>query len=150
MVATIFPGAPDRGLMAKKLPNYGKDTGMLRISLAAAVTVLAAGFTGCTHCDTCDDFPVPCVGHNTGVPVGPGQSYTMNVGPEQSTIVSAPASPAGAAANSAPVPPTSSGPFKPPVASSSGGTASPSLEPLPRSSDVTPPPPASLGSAKAN
>ena len=120
---------------------------MLRISLAAAVAILAAGFTGCTHCDTCDDFPVPCVGHNTGVPFAPAGSYTMNVGPTESTIVSAPAAPAGATANTAPAPPTTAGPFKPPVASNAGAT---NLDPLPPGGDVTPPPPASLGSAKAN
>lgn len=38
---------------------------MLRISLllvAVALTVSA----GCTHCDTADDFPIPCVGGNCG------------------------------------------------------------------------------------
>jgi hypothetical protein len=31
---------------------------------AAAIGAMAA--TGCAHCDTCDDFPAPCVGANCG------------------------------------------------------------------------------------
>jgi hypothetical protein len=118
---------------------------MLRFSLLLAVTLLAAGSTGCTHCDTCDDFPVPCVGHNTGVAFAPGASYTVNVGGPQSSIVSNPAP--GTVVSDAPAPPTNSGPFKPAATASA---AAPSLEPLPRGGDVTPPPPASVGSAKAN
>ncbi|MDR3632598.1 MAG: hypothetical protein P4L84_02110 [Isosphaeraceae bacterium] len=122
---------------------------MLRFSLLVAVTLLAAGVTGCTHCDTCDDFPVPCVGHNTGVPVASAESYTLNVGGPQSTIVTNPTAPAPTV-SSTPAPPTGPGPFQPPVAANAGNATAPSLEPLPRGSDVTPPAPASVGSAKAN
>lgn len=118
---------------------------MLRFSLLAAGALLAAGVTGCTHCDTCDDFPVPCVGHNTGVPMASAESYSVSVGGDKSTIVSNPAS----STSSTPAPSTSSGPFKPPVSASASNTSAPALEPLPHA-DVTPPPPASLGSAKAN
>jgi len=38
---------------------------MSRISLLMAVAV-AAGVVGCAQCDTCDDFPAPCVGPNCG------------------------------------------------------------------------------------
>ncbi len=38
---------------------------MLRISLLAAIGVMAAA-AGCAQCDTCDDFPAPCVGPNCG------------------------------------------------------------------------------------
>ena len=122
---------------------------MVRFSLLAAVVLMAAGVTGCTHCDTCDDFPVPCVGHNTGVPFAPGESYTVNVGGPQSTIVTNPSAPAPSV-SSTPVPPTGTGPFKPPVLSSEASGSAPALEPLPRSGDVTPPTPPSVGSAKAN
>jgi len=123
---------------------------MLRFSLLAAVALLAAGFTGCTHCDTCDDFPVPCVGHNTAVPMAPGGSYSVTVGGDQpSSIMSRPASPtAPTAVTGAPAPPAGAGPFRPPVVSSDAVT--PNLDPLPRSGDVTPPAPSSVGSAKAN
>ena len=50
---------------------------MLRLSLLLVAVALAAGSVGCTHCDTCDDFPIPCVGSNcgpiSGQPIG---SYT--------------------------------------------------------------------------
>lgn len=32
--------------------------------LLAAATTLA--LAGCAHCDTCDDFPIPCQGGNCG------------------------------------------------------------------------------------
>ena len=38
---------------------------MLRISLLVAIGVMASA-VGCAQCDTCDDFPAPCVGPNCG------------------------------------------------------------------------------------
>ncbi len=38
---------------------------MLRISLLVAIGAMASAF-GCAQCDTCDDFPAPCVGPNCG------------------------------------------------------------------------------------
>ncbi len=44
---------------------------MSRMNLLMAVAV-AAGVVGCAQCDTCDDFPVPCVGPNCGQGLMPG------------------------------------------------------------------------------
>ena len=44
---------------------------MSRTSLLLAAFSLAVGMTGCTHCDTCDDFPTPCTGPNCGFRGGP-------------------------------------------------------------------------------
>lgn len=41
----------------------------LSATLAAALT---AGFLGCAHCDTCDEFPTPCV---AGQCDGSGEMY---------------------------------------------------------------------------
>ena len=48
---------------------------MLRHSLLLVAGTLAVASAGCTHCDTCDDFPIPCVGPNCGPLSGQG-SYT--------------------------------------------------------------------------
>jgi hypothetical protein len=45
---------------------------MSRIRLLMLI-VAAAGFAGCAVCDTCDDFPVPCVGPNCGQPLNSGE-----------------------------------------------------------------------------
>jgi hypothetical protein len=39
---------------------------MLRLSFLLSAVALFVGSAGCTHCDTCDDFPIPCVGGNCG------------------------------------------------------------------------------------
>ncbi len=77
---------------------------MPRTRLLAIAVVAVAGAIGCAHCDTCDDFPAPCVGGNcngaaTGyamatptmatAPAGaPGMPYT----PPASNAAAAPAS----------------------------------------------------------
>ena len=38
---------------------------MTRFALLV-VGLALAGVTGCAQCDTCDDFPAPCVGPNCG------------------------------------------------------------------------------------
>jgi hypothetical protein len=38
----------------------------LRQWLLLMVVVAATGLAGCAVCDTCDDFPGPCVGPNCG------------------------------------------------------------------------------------
>jgi hypothetical protein len=38
----------------------------LRNTMLGMVVVIAAANAGCAVCDTCDDFPVPCVGANCG------------------------------------------------------------------------------------
>lgn len=43
---------------------------MARWNLLMAAMAVAAGTIGCAHCDTCDDFPTPCVGANcNGAPL---------------------------------------------------------------------------------
>ena len=56
---------------------YGKDTGMMRHSLLLTAIALAIGSAGCTHCDTCDDFPIPNVGGVCGGIAGPGALNPM-------------------------------------------------------------------------
>jgi hypothetical protein len=55
---------------------------MSRICLLMAVAV-AAGVVGCAQCDTCDDFPAPCVGPNCGqlMPGGLPGYFGDNMGP---------------------------------------------------------------------
>ena len=51
---------------------------MGRISLLLVAVALVAGAVGCAHCDTCDDFPTPCVGGDCGyAPSGPPGGYAM-------------------------------------------------------------------------
>jgi hypothetical protein len=52
---------------------------MTRLSAVLMAAGLAAGAVGCAHCDTCDDFPTPCVGPNCGG--GPMGVYAMSSGP---------------------------------------------------------------------
>jgi len=53
---------------------------MFRIHLMVAVAV-AAGVIGCAQCDTCDDFPTPCVGPNCGQAYGvPGDVLAPTMG----------------------------------------------------------------------
>jgi hypothetical protein len=61
---------------------------MSRSSLLLVAAALAAGGSGCAHCDTCDDFPAPCTGPNCGYqgyPIGPeihaGPGVPIPVGP---------------------------------------------------------------------
>ncbi len=63
---------------------FGKDTGMMRHSPLLTAVALAIGSAGCTHCDTCDDFPIPCVGGNCGgvmASPAPTGGYTAVPGP---------------------------------------------------------------------
>lgn len=52
---------------------------MFRKGLPASAVVLFLSIAGCTHCDTCDDFPTPCLGPNCGGTGG--GSYTAPVAP---------------------------------------------------------------------
>lgn len=92
---------------------------MSRTSLLLAAFTLAAGVTGCTHCDTCDDFPTPCTGPNCGFRGGPVGGTVVHTGPP---IVAGPSAPAAAA----PGPPSSS-----PSSSASAPAPAPAPEPTP-------------------
>lgn len=75
-------------------PRHGKDTGMLRLSLLLAAVACTIGTAGCTHCDTCDDFPIPCVGGNCGALTAPGTGTFTGYGQvESSTSTMVPPSP---------------------------------------------------------
>lgn len=70
---------------------------MKRLSLLLAAAAGLLGSSGCTHCDTCATFPIPCVGGNCGGSDGylsaPASGYTgsgMVVGQVSSTVPTAP------------------------------------------------------------
>jgi len=52
---------------------------MTRLNAVLVAAGLAVGAVGCAHCDTCDDFPAPCVGPNCAT--GPMGAYGMASGP---------------------------------------------------------------------
>ncbi len=113
---------------------------MVRFDLPLVAVAVAVSVVGCSHCDTCDKFPVPCVGHNTGAPVGVPAAYA--VPPAGGMPVADP--PPIVSNGSAPVYPTSpppTGAFTPPVSTPNSAVRA---EPLPRG-DNSPPPPTSLG-----
>jgi hypothetical protein len=117
---------------------------MVRFSLPLVAVALAVSVVGCSHCDTCDKFPVPCVGHNTGAPVGAPAAYTVPPAGEMPMV----APPSMVSNGSAPInwtsPPPTTGAFTPPVSTPSSAVPS---GPLPRGGDNSPPPPTSLGDA---
>ena len=83
---------------------------MSRTSLLLAAFTLAAGMTGCTHCDTCDDFPTPCTGPNCGFRGGPVGGTVVHTGPPivagpSAPVEMAPGAPSSTPDSSAPAPP---------------------------------------------
>ena len=83
---------------------------MSRTSLLLAAFTLAAGMTGCTHCDTCDDFPTPCTGPNCGFRGGPVGGTVVHTGPP---IVAGPSAPVETAPGAPSSTPDSSAPSRP-------------------------------------
>ncbi len=63
---------------------------MLRINSLLVAVALAAGAVGCTQCDTCDDFPTPCVGATCGAPTYTQVGYTMTPGSSMPLMGSSP------------------------------------------------------------
>ena len=53
---------------------------MSRLSTMLLAGSLALAGVGCTHCDTCDDFPTPCTGPNCGGMAGYGTYTDVPVG----------------------------------------------------------------------
>ncbi len=89
---------------------------MTRLSTMLLAGSLALVAVGCTHCDTCDDFPTPCVGPNCGGMVGDQGTYTdVPVGgPFTTNTLPPPADPAIEAVPSAkPSTPTAPAPTLP-------------------------------------
>jgi hypothetical protein len=131
---------------------------MLRFKLALLAAALSAGAVGCSQCDTCDDFPTPCIGGNCGPQSHPPTSagdYSM-VAPGQGAPImlpqGAPMPPAPPASTTEPAtpppaagspatPPPAEGPEAMPPAAAAGAISVP-----PASTDVSPPPPDSVGS----
>jgi hypothetical protein len=97
----------------------GKDTLMkLRDGMLWMVVLAASSFVGCAVCDTCDDFPAPCVGPNCGQGGMPGymsgpQAESMPVmgaatpaGPMNDTAGPGPMAPSSPSMPSSTTPPT--------------------------------------------
>jgi hypothetical protein len=103
---------------------------------------LAVGFAGCTHCDTCDDFPVPYFNQTMAYGGGPG-SYIMG---DAAPVVTEPATttaPAPGGSNTtapANANPNPAGP--PPSNTGSPHSSATSLESIPDADPSSPPAPA--------
>ncbi len=92
---------------------------MLRISLLVAIGVMASA-VGCAQCDTCDDFPAPCVGPNCGGNTYAPPGYlapTMDQGAPMQGPASGPAAaaPADDQAPGGPATPATPSPSVPPA-----------------------------------
>ncbi len=83
---------------------------MSRFSALLVAAGLAAGTVGCAQCDTCDDFPAPCIGPNCGVGGAYGGSapanatYSGPAAPATPVMSMPPASPGAANDGAAPIP----------------------------------------------
>jgi hypothetical protein len=110
---------------------------MTRSRMLAVAMGLAVGAVGCAHCDTCDDFPAPCIGGNCGGMGGPMPGMAM--APMTSE-------PAAAPAPSAPAPADQPGPFRVPDSPGGAGesVAPTESETAPEAGD-TPPAAPSVG-----
>lgn len=101
---------------------------MVRFSLLLVAVALAAGTSGCAHCDTCDDFPTPCLDQmaSFGAPAG---AIVVADGTPAPTMLpttsgsTTPAAPSGTGTPATPPPTGGSSPY---------GTGA-SLEPIPGS-----------------
>jgi hypothetical protein len=117
---------------------------MLRFGLVLMAVALTAGALGCTHCDTCDDFPTPCVGFNCGYPGHPAPSGTYTA---PSMGVVGPPAPAEAAPAPAPAPAPSSTGAPAPVPTTEPAITPPAAETIPApGAETSPPAPMSPGS----
>ncbi len=97
-----------------------------------AAAALASIAVGCAHCDTCDDFPLPCSGGNCGVstlPVGPTviTSPVVSAYPAE-TVISQPVD----STAKPPAPTSSTSPFSNQPPGATGGSSNPT-EPAPLS-----------------
>lgn len=128
---------------------------MLRFKFALLAVSLAAGAVGCAQCDTCDDFPAPCVGGRCG-PQAAGHFAMSGVGPHQGQVMlppgapmppgvpaTAPNTPADPASDEV-APPLNSMPT-PAVKPSAPGDSPAALPELPGTGDISPPVPDSAG-----
>ena len=109
---------------------------MSRMNLLLAVAV-AAGVVGCAQCDTCDDFPVPCIGPNCGqlMPGGIPAALDATMGPpvtSAATPLALAARPADDSAGPGPVMPAPTpSPMTPPAATAEPVSPPTPMEPTP-------------------
>jgi hypothetical protein len=92
---------------------------MSRSRCFAVGLLLAVGAVGCAHCDTCDDFPTPCIGGNCGG----GSAFMPGMAMAPTSAEGAPAT--SAPGSTTPAPGSQPGPFSTPTDSDSrtGGAA---------------------------
>jgi hypothetical protein len=112
---------------------------MLRYQFALVAAALAASASGCTQCDTCDDFPLPCAGGSCGEgfapPMPAGSFTTVAPGVPEGVPIGPPGGPFSVSAATRPTPTTAV-------------VAAPSVVPptAPAAPESTPPPPMSVES----
>jgi hypothetical protein len=114
---------------------------MTRISLLLVAVALAAGTSGCTHCDTCDDFPTPCLEQNSGYTPATGAYMGPDAGEIQTSM------PPASAIESIPASKPATAPAPPPAGGASPHGAAATLDPIPDINPASPPaaPAATLG-----
>jgi hypothetical protein len=105
---------------------------MARLTLLLAAVAVMAGTSGCTHCDTCDDFPTPCLDQVAGF--GPaGGTFLAGDGADMPASLPATNTTTTPAPASGPTTPTTA----PPPSGGSPYGAGASLEPIPGSNSRT-------------
>lgn len=121
---------------------------MVRISLSLSAAALAILVSGCTLCDTCDDFPVPCADGNCGVAMtsAPISPFLGSYTPLRPTASVQPAPFEPAAPATAPVPPGMSA--APPLPDEDPNPSSPDAPGVPAPDITTPPAPAATPGAE--
>ncbi len=108
---------------------------MTRLNAALVAAGLAVGAVGCAHCDTCDDFPAPCVGPNCGGQYGvygPGAGPMAADGPM--TAAPAPGASLGPVIDGVGAPPSAPAP-----GGSGAAPGTPAVNPAIESRPATPP-----------
>ena len=107
---------------------------MSRLSSLLVAAGLAAGTVGCAQCDTCDDFPAPCIGPNCGVAgaYGGSGSSRSSSSPGPAQMTPAARSESGDNADSATPPP-------PPPAGNPSGNTKPSESSPPKPTELSSP-----------
>lgn len=91
---------------------------MVRFTMLLVAVALMAGTSGCTHCDTCDDFPTPCLDQVAayGSPAGSmvvGDAGEMQTAAPISSGGTTTATPTGAGTTSTPPPAGGASPYGP-------------------------------------
>lgn len=130
---------------------------MLRFKLALLAATLSAGAVGCTQCDTCDDFPTPCIGGKCGPQAyspTSGGTYSMADPGQGAPVMLPPGAPQPPAPSAeAATPPPEVRPSAPAATSPDSGpdplppsAAAGAISVPPFSTEVTPPAPNSVGS----